>query len=157
LRDYAKKNISFENDIVFPQTILEDHFVGACTCYVWLRDRDEKYHSIFDSASPGEIMSDVLLKQLHIYEYFFFCCCGYIYKELLHEIKMCGLIIPKDLLDKLSILNQERRVREHGKDWYWGDGGQIVPTRGDNYNFENNMKLLDQIYNEILMQLGILS
>jgi len=34
LRDYVKNNLFSKNDIVFPQTNLEDHFVGAFTCYV---------------------------------------------------------------------------------------------------------------------------
>jgi len=97
-----------------------------------------------------------MLKQLHAYEYFFFCCCGYIFKELQHEIDKCNLSISKNLLHKLSVLNEERRVREHGKEWFWGESGNRVPRRGDNYDFESNMKLLDQIYSEILVQLGII-
>lgn len=165
LSDNPKQNINFrhnvkellnsKSDIIFPLTILEDHFVGACICYTRLRNRGEEYQSIFENYSPGLIMSNSLLKELHAYEYFFFCCCGYIYKELNHEIKNCNLKIPRVLLDKLSILNQERRVREHAKEWYWGEKGNIVPTKGDNYNFESNMQLIDQIYKKILGQLGL--
>jgi hypothetical protein len=82
-----KVKIKFKEDIIFPLTILEDHFVGACLCYTRLRNRSEDYRLVIDNSSPGEIMSNVTIKELHAYEYFFFSCCGYIYKELKHEIK----------------------------------------------------------------------
>lgn len=153
-RDEAKK-LNLKKDIVSPLTILEDHFVGASVCYKRLRSRSEEYKLIVDNHSPGFIMRSPLLKELHAYEYFFFCCCGYIYKELNHEIQNSNLKIPQLLLDKLFKLKEERRVREHGKDWFWGESGRIIPTKGDNYNFEANMQLLDDIYAKILGQLGL--
>ncbi len=155
---FEKSGKIFGNkEIFFKLILLEEQFIGAVCSFNRLKNRSEEYRSVTDYLPVNRILSSPLIKELHIYEYFFFSCCGYIYKELknMERVGDFEFDLTENNWSELKKLKEERRVQEHGKEWFWGEisrSNPPVPTRGDNHNFERNMILLDSIYNKIYEQ-----
>ncbi len=124
---------------------IEDKMYGAAICYSILKHRSETYDKALKSFNNP--IGHTLIKKNHIYEYFFFTCCNYIYQELFNLQKHNKFILPRVLISDLLKLKEERRAHEHGKEWSWGEKGwKPVPHMGINYDFEKNMELLNNIY-----------
>ncbi len=136
--------------------LLEDHFVGAALCYDQLRNRKENYDIAF--RDPVSVMGNIHLKANHAYEHYFISTCGYIDKSLTLIQRYGTLKFPKSMLHQLKQLRLERVAKEHGQEWSFGELKENVkgiPIKGDNYNFEKNMKLLDSIYDYIIDKIKV--
>ncbi len=149
-----KIKTAFSENAVPRLALLEEKFFAAKLCLNRLKNRSERYGKLkFNS----EILANQKLRQLHADEYFFFTCCGFIYKEILLLRKRHLLAdLPVNLLEGLKTLNDERRHHEHGKEWYWGEiqkNNPPIPSKGDNFDFDQNLKLLSQIYDCLVSKL----
>ena len=128
---------------------IEEKLYAAALCYSKLKLRQNNFKKI---SKVKDYFGGVIVKTNHAYEYFFFTCCGYLYRELTHLSVKAKSQKWNHLIDRLKKLKEERRVQEHGKEWLWGEekkNNPPCPSEGDNYNFKLNMDLLDQIYNEL--------
>lgn len=136
--------------------VLEERFLFAHLCWRRLHNRSNRYNEVLNLCEPKEILVNPKLRELHADEHFFFLTCGDIYKDIQHQIRNSVFTISTELMEKLKALKEERRVHTHGADWYWGKVDQRnppVPTKGDNYDFDRNMLLLNNIYSEIVNSL----
>jgi len=136
--------------------LLEEKFLFAYLCWKRLENRSFRYNKILDSVSVEDVLANEELRKLHADEHFFFQCCSGIYIELKYQIKNSVLRLPKTLMDRLQTLREEGRVHTHGVDWYWGvidKKNPPISSKGANYDFDTNMKLLNEIYAIIVKEL----
>lgn len=136
--------------------LMEEKFFFAHLCWKRLENRSVGYGKVLDSVPVDEIFSNKDLRELHADEHFFFQCCGDIHKELKYQIENKVFSVPTKLMEKLKVLNMERHVHTHGVDRYWNPTNKRnppIPTKGDNYDFDQNMELLNKIYGSIVKSL----
>lgn len=137
------------NNGLFTLYRLEEKIYATALCNSQLKYRSKRFSSI---VKIEDYFGGPIIKKNHAYEYFFFTCCGYVYKEIKNASLNTLSSKLNNLYQQLKTLNDERRVQEHGKEWSWGEARKNNPpvsSKGDNYDFNKNMTLLDDIYSEL--------
>lgn len=135
--------------------LLEEKFYGAYLCYKRLENRASRYGKL---KYTSKLLANSSLRKLHSDEYYFFTAANFIYKEISLLIKEKVLDLQPKLLLQLEALKEERRYHEHGKEWYWGETKRRRPpvsSKGDNFDFDKNMRVLYEVYKAITDKITI--